>query len=234
MLRVGIEHTDYFNDTLAGNPSPLSPVSDFWQRVQASLVRRISHRDKLTGLDARIRLNDGLLKGTNKALRIALAKQLASELVAFGECHPIELGRHKQWQPSDFGAHPTLHSAITSLKMARYAKPSGCVSRCNWTCSNTSCGNVGLSVDYVGSAIRAKNVTVVHYCRDHLQETWLVISAAGGTISNYAGPIQLSGLLDDPRIMSACQASPFERIAFWDRTHAWYRWLKPLEAAAQY
>ena len=45
--RVAVEHTDYFNDTLAGQPSPRSTIADFWKLVQDSLVRRISHRKHL-------------------------------------------------------------------------------------------------------------------------------------------------------------------------------------------
>lgn len=37
--RIGIEHTAYFNDTVAGKRSPLTPVANFWELVQASLVR---------------------------------------------------------------------------------------------------------------------------------------------------------------------------------------------------
>ena len=34
--RIGIEHTDYFNDTVAGWCSPLTPIEMFWDCVQAS------------------------------------------------------------------------------------------------------------------------------------------------------------------------------------------------------
>ena len=58
--RVALEHTDYFNDTAAGHLSPLTPIAEFWKLVQASLVRRVSHRKHLTGIEATVTLKRNL------------------------------------------------------------------------------------------------------------------------------------------------------------------------------
>lgn len=45
--RVAIEHTSYFCDTVPGKCSPVTPIADFWKRVQISLARRIGQRRHL-------------------------------------------------------------------------------------------------------------------------------------------------------------------------------------------
>jgi len=151
----------------------------FWRDVQGSLVRRISHRKQVTGLDARAKLNVALRIPANDASRIALAKQLAKELVLFVVSHDVEVGKSRQSRPTDFRAYPTLQSAVSWLNVARYAEPTGYASRCNWTCSDTSCGGVALSLANVASAVQAKTRKAAKYRRSPGQELWLLISAAG-------------------------------------------------------
>ena len=55
--RTAIEVTDHYNDTVAGRASPRTPVSNFWELVESSLVRRISHRKPLTGILGSVRFD---------------------------------------------------------------------------------------------------------------------------------------------------------------------------------
>jgi len=234
--RIGIELTDYFNNTTAGTGSPLTPVAAFWELVQDSLVRRISHRKHLTGLDASVTLQTNWVpepwKDPVRAKQ--LAKLLAGSLVAFAETHPVEYPTHRHFNSLELQQTPALHPLVSSLRLSCVSKPSRFVSRCNWTCSNISVGFIGLSIDYITSAVRNKNRKALKYDRSNAQELWLVIAAAGDTLSNHAGPFSQSGELVDSQLMSLCQNSPFDRIIFWERIRCWYKWLKPDEPAKQY
>ena len=86
--RVAVEHTDYFNDTVAGKRSPLTPYYDFWKLVQASLSSRINSnvRPHLSGVSGKVRFKENPPKPKDPT---KLAKQLAKELVCFVEDHPV-------------------------------------------------------------------------------------------------------------------------------------------------
>ena len=68
--RTAIEVTDHYNDTVAGRLSPRTPVGNFWQLVEASLVRRISHRKPLTGILGSVRFNRKVAWPTGKGKAI--------------------------------------------------------------------------------------------------------------------------------------------------------------------
>lgn len=235
--RFGIELTDYFNNTTAGAGSPLTPVSEFWELVQASLVRRISHRKHLAGLDASVSLQAKLLPEPWKDHERfqQLAKQLAASLITFAETHPIEHLTHRCFNRLELQQSPALYPLVTSLRLSsRISMPSGFGSRGIWDCSNISVGSIGLSIDYITSAVKNKNRKAPKYDRRGSDELWLVIAAAGDTLSNHAGPFSQSDKLADPQIMSLCQNSPFDRIIFWERIRCWYKWLKPDKPAEMY
>jgi len=89
-MRVAIEHTGYFNDTTAGQCSPLTPISDFWERVQISLVRRISHRKQLADVMGTVQLNTGRFASQiDSRTQEEMARHLAKEIVEFLDVHPI-------------------------------------------------------------------------------------------------------------------------------------------------
>lgn len=234
--RIGIELTDYFNNTTAGKGSPLTPIAHFWELVQASLVRRISHRKHLTGLDASVTLQPKLVPEPWNCPAFAkqLAQQLAGALVAFAETHPVEHLTHRLFNRHELQQSPVLSPLVSSLRLSRVAKPSRFVSRSSWKCFNISVGFIGLSVGYITSAVQQKNRKSLTYSRNGAQELWLVIAAAGDTLSNHAGPFSVCRELVDSQLMSLCQNSPFDRIIFWERIRCWYKWLKPDEPAVQY
>ena len=78
-------------------------------------------------------------------------------------------------------------------------------------------------VDYVRSAVRKKNKKAPNYSRKGAQELWLLITAAGDTISNHAGPVSENDKLADAELMAHCKHSPFDRIVFWERIRCWYK-----------
>lgn len=230
--RVGIEHTEYFNDTVAGKMSPLTPVDEFWRIVQTSLVRRIGHRRHLTGISARVCFAEKLPVPPNGT---ELARRLAKELVDFIEAHPVRESQRILWRARDFDERcPTLRSLLASLSLLRETDDVGFASRCSWTCSNVVTGHVGLNVRYIKSAIENKNKKAGNYAWSDANEKWLLIAASGATLSNHAGPPMQNVDWAETELMELCRNSPFDRIVLWERVLCWYKWVKPDRRIVQY
>lgn len=229
--RVAIEHTGYFNDTMAGQHSPLTPISDFWKCVQTSLVRRIGRRRRLADMMGRVRLGTGRFAGQCDAkTQEKLAKQFAEEMVDFLEAHPIaETARfpaHSADSPgTEFSDFPTLKSMVFSMSIRRCP---GLVllPRCSWLCDNITTGCIGLNLNYIKTSVKKKNEKAVNYDWRLADEKWLLIVAAGGNLSEQAGGPE-EQLWDDPELRTLCCASPFDKIYFWERVRCWYKLLKP-------
>jgi len=227
--RIAIEHTKYFNDTEAGRRSPLTPIAEFWQLVQASLIRRISHRKHLTGILATIKIKGNLSSPK-------LARQLAKELVNFVEAHQHQVRPSKflRFSCRDFNKYPTLVSMLSSLQLLRGTDDAVPASRCCWTCANITTGDIRLNLKYIKSAIRHKNKKATKYNWDNANEKWLLIAACSSNLSNNAGPASQNVNWVDPELLDLCCESLFDRIVFWERVRCWYKWLKPSEKVVQY
>ena len=221
--RVGIEHTAYFNNTVAGMCSPTTPIAEFWRIVQSSLIRRISHRKHLGSIEARVKFKSNLPKSKNPSKQ---AKQLAKELVAFVEAHPVSKSNYPSFCRQHFSGYPTLESLICSLLLFRRTDDAVFTSRCSWMCSNISTGNIGLNLRNIKTDIENKNKKAVSYNWGRAKEKWLLIAAAGNVSNHAGGPIQDVNWTDT-ELLELCRNSPFDRIVFWERHRCWCKWLKP-------
>ena len=231
--RIAIEHTEYFNDTEAGRLSPLTPIANFWKLVQASLIRRISHRKHLNGILANIEIkeNPTLPKGSTELQE--LARQLAKELVNFVEAHQDRPSKFLLFSGRDFNGYPTLVSMLSSLGLLRETNNAG-DPRCTWTCINITSGCIRPNLEYIKSAINIKNKKATGYDWGNASEKWLLIVASSSNLSNVAGRDMQKVNWVDPKLLDLCRESPFDRIVFWDRDCRWYKWLKPSEKVVQY
>ncbi len=233
--RVAVEHTDYFNDTVHGQRSPLTPTDEFWKAVQASLVRRISHRKDLTGILATVRFTNNLPNPAKPSNYCQLSRSLATELVAFVEAHPVRKSQHIQFRHRDFNGYQTLESLLSSILLSRWTDDVVLASRCSWTCSNVTTGGIGLNLSYIKTAIENKNKKANNYENwGDAREKWLLISASGSNLSNHAGPPMQNVNWADSELLDLCRNSPFDRIVFWERIRNWYKWLKPSKEVVQY
>lgn len=222
--RVAIEHTEYFNDTVAGQCSPLTPIDDFWRDVQDSLARRISHRKHLTGVEASVKFKSDLSISESSEL----ARQLAMELVAFMEAHPVRQSERLLFHNRKFNGFQMLKFMLLRISLSRWTDDSVLASRCAWTCSNITTGGITLSLEYIKSAIKKKNKKATTYENWHsADEKWLLIAASGGNLSNNAGPAWQNVNWADSELRDLRCKSPFDRIVFWERPRDWYKWLKP-------
>jgi hypothetical protein len=229
--RVAIEHTGYFNDTMAGRRSPLTPISGFWKRVQTSLGHRISHRKHLAHVTGRVRLNvRRFAEQPNPKTQEELARQFAEEIVDFLEAHPItdsaRFPSHSANSPGiEFSDFPMLKSMVASMRIRRSP---GLIRlpRCSWLCDNVTTGSIGLNLTYIRTSVARKNKKAVNYDWRSADEKWLLIVAAGGNLSENAGAPE-EQQWNDSELRTLCCASPFDRIYFWERIRRWYKSLKP-------
>jgi len=230
--RVAIEHTDYFNDTVAGKCSPLTPIDEFWRAVQYSLIRRISHRKHLTGISATVNFkrNPSIPRDYKE-----LAKQLAKELVSFVEVHKVRQSEHLNFYCRDFNGRPTLETMLSRLFIWRETDDEIPAFRSHWLCSNTNAGGIGLNWEYIKSAIENKNEKAANYNNwGRADKKWLLIAASGAILSNHAGPLTQNVNKINVDLINICQNSPFDKIVLWERSKCWYKWLKPDRPAVQY
>jgi hypothetical protein len=224
--RTAIEITDHYNDTIAGRGSPRTPIGEFWNLVESSLMRRISHRKNLTGILGNVRFasNVALPSRTKGATS---AKSLAAEIVKFADGHPLKKGRFHTFTRNDFAGYPVLRSLLSAVRLARFTEDIMPASRCSWSCSNITTGPITVSLAYLESAIATKNKKALTYENwDKAEQKWLLIVAGGGNVSTHA-PRQDTGInWRDSTLIQLGKSSPFDRIAFWERIGRWHRWIK--------
>ena len=233
--RVAIEHTSYHSDTVAGTCSPLTPMSEFWENVQASLSRRIRYRKNLADIaTGRVQLKANLKVQGND---IALARQFAEEFVEFLKDRPFS---EKERIPpyltpppvATFSGFRTLESMVSYMWI--YRIKGGNFSRCIWICENISTGCIGLDLNYIKSAIKVKNEKAVKYDWQSAEEKWLLIVAEGGILSNNAGPAEQKVNWNDPILDELCRVSPFNKIVFWEYARNWCKLIKPNKPIVKY
>lgn len=232
--RIWIEHTSYFNDTVSGKCSPTSPIDEFWAEVQASLKRRICKRASLSAVQLSFAMSKNAMIPSRHDHRSKLAKDLAAEIVAFMLANPAEVGVHQSYTSRGFEPNSLLKRFADSIRLSRWMTETVYASRCSWTCSNTTTGVVGLVLRSVTSAIEQKTKKAASYSWPSNGEKWLIIAAAGETVSNHAGPSKQRVEWDDEALATACKQSPFGKILFWERSRCWYKWLKPSRGVHQY
>ena len=232
---LGVEHTSYFNDTSAGVRSPRTPVAEFWNEVQKSLMRRICKRPDLTGILLTVQLRQQALpakpaKGRQQEL---LARSLAKELVEFMLAHPSKVKQWYFYNRHTFATLPTMSQIVESVRIHRWTNDVVYASHGAWDCGNVTTGHIGLSPDYLVSAIKNKDGKAANYSFPLNSKKWLLIAADSLTPSSAVGPADAQNW-SNPNLLATCEKSVFDRILFWERTRCWYKWLKPFCPVCQY
>ncbi len=232
--KLCIEHTSYFNDTVAGKCSPKTVLAEFWEEVQASLKRRICKRPKLGA----VQLSLGFRKKAPIPGRLdeqrLLARSLASELVLFMINNPVRIGKFTRYGRHDWNPVSKLGELVDNMHMSRWDCEDAVASNCSWNCMDISGGSIGLSLNNIISSINQKNKKAKNYIWNRNSELWLMIVADGAIVSNHAGRHQQKVAWSDTDLALACKQSPFDRILFWDQRRCWYKWLKPQRQIKQY
>lgn len=224
--RVGIEHTDYYNDTQHGKCSKLTYLDEFWRRIQSSLKSRISHRKKISNILANVTFKTNVHISRNRNNRNQEARDIAKELVLFTIQNPPskdEWSTTRELCVQDF---PKLH--LYCSKISLYKRQScSTYTHCTWRCTNTTGGHIGLKIDHVKSAVVNKNNKAVNYSWENVDEKWLLISASGSNVSTSAGPDIPSDKWIQPDLIAACSTSIFDRIYFFEYVLNWHREIWP-------
>jgi len=87
-------------------------------------------------------------------------------------------------------------------------------------------GFIGISPNLIKRAIANKTNKAKKYKWDNVQEKWLLIAAAGQTITNHGGPPNQNVQWKNVTVSASCQESPFDRIFFWGAIRGWHKELK--------
>lgn len=227
-LRLGIELTDYHLDSAPGQSSPAARLNSMFEAIQASIVRRISHRkdrDRLGELEGTFHLRTGLRKQH--------ARPLAGEIVDFLSAVKLKRGERKVF--SSFGpGHKLMCEYVSNLRLRRRGFAGYSNSHCNWRCFNTGTGNVGIVTDVIEAHIRQKAKKAAAYRRHNMDQLWLLITAAGDFVQRRAGPLTR----DEERRMDSLrgvgQSSGFDRVLFWERVGDWCKEIWPGAPAVRF
>ena len=228
--RVAIEHTDHHNDTVAGQMSPLTPTAEFWLHVETRLMRRVSHRKQLTGLQVRIRfVGNPTFPCYKDPQHKELARKLAAEIVDFALSHPIAKGSgFHSFRKSDFRSHGTMNQFLSSLRLSRSTDEHVGASKDRWICDNVGTGPVTVSLEFIRSSIAAKNEKATTYNWGTATERWLLIACGGKHVNTDAPRFELVDInWNDPILVNLFRDSPFDRIFIWNRVHSQIKTLKP-------
>jgi hypothetical protein len=223
--RIGVELTEYFNDAMPGDSSPVAAIDGFWRNVQTSLMRRISHlghRPHLVETEARVTF------GECPPPRKALAGLLAGELVAFASAQQIQEREYRTVRARDFGAeYPKMKRWVKSILLYRNCAGVRVPSRCSWECDNVSCGAMGLRLEYIKSIIETKNDKAANYDWRDAEEKWLLIVASDARVGNRSGPPVPEDTWNDEGLTGLCRESPYDRIFVWESVRCWCKSLRP-------
>ena len=231
-IRTAIEITDHFNDTVAGRPSPRTPVSNFWELVEASLVRRFSHRKHLTGISGSVRFDGRVAwpSGRGNAIRTSTlehARSLAEEIVQFAEVNEVKLGQSLSFHRKDFATYPTMAALLISLRIVRLTDEAVPASRFAWVCADITTGHIAVNLTFIKSSIAAKNKKAVGYENwGKAERKWLLLVAGGGGVSTHAPRSAVGIDWGNLELTKLCKESPYDAIVFWERIGRWHRWLK--------
>ncbi|HUT33084.1 MAG TPA: hypothetical protein VNE39_06375 [Planctomycetota bacterium] len=228
--RIGVELTEYHVDAPPGSASAGRAVSAFSELVQASLVRRISHRPCLQTTWANFSLSRAKAAALAKddGDRNRLARSIARELVAVALEHP--LGPGEQWSASRREFRKDHSMLADWVGHVRFHRPQGDFQAnpyLNWCCHEAVAANVGPVEQHLVEAIAGKQRKASGYRWRNAAERWLVVAASGATPYNCIGPWtgDVEGALASAVL--ACADSGFDRIFVWERVSGWYRQLKP-------
>ena len=232
-IRIAIEHTSYRNDTVAGKCSPITPISDFWERVLDDLIPKINQVKHLTAINGTVRLktdiygNVHLKEGqTLSGDCIHQANEFAKELVSFAENHPIKMNSPLTFRHFDSTKYSTLSPLCDYLQLSRWKNDAVIACRVSWKCNNIDLGFIGLSQEYIESIIREKNKKAQKYNWGNAQEKWLLIVADNLDISSAAGRNIDANIWEKLKLLECCTNSPFDIIVFWENVSEGHEWLK--------
>lgn len=198
--------------------SPSKRASGFWDKVAAEVVTRIE------GLRIPVYMHVSLK--VPELLKRKHIRPLADQLSRFAQefCPEGDLDRthHEAFSAASY---PVIHEHVEWISLTRLDDTYGI----RPTCSNLTVAHVGPVTAYITNHILLKSGKENFTWRPGAEKC-LLVCASGGTVTSRAGPPPPDpSVWDDKELISACEASIFDRVYFWERVRGWHERLKPSE-----
>lgn len=192
-LVVGIEHTDYYNDSVPGQSSPGQLLYDFWGNVTTIVEKRVSDKSEFHNVSGRFKLDKRKLEAkaqtiTSKEEGIALCTAFADQLSDLvndflssddEECSYCNYRRMPENMVRLPDVHMELHEYFLQIDLRKVSFWQ--TIRYGWHANvNASC--IGLSASKLAEIVRDKKDKCKGYCTDDIDELWLLVAAPATTV----------------------------------------------------
>ncbi len=224
LKRVGVEVRVYFNDEVSAEGSEGQRLNAFWGAVQQEIENLKTESGQLLEVHAYV----GLKKDRLAQARLgSLVKELAAEIFGFvlnaSETATSSIIIVPDWEErklSEFAGHPLMQKYVGEVRVRKgfFAF---------WD-ANVNAGHVGVSPKRLAKIIAEKGKKATGYNTQGLDELWLLIAAPHDTVFNAMHPFPEQAHLDDQDVLTACSATPFNKVFFWSSPpHEWTRQICP-------
>jgi len=222
--RVGIEVRVYFNDENAAKGSEGQQLNRFWAGVRQEIEKLKTKTGQLYRVHVYVELKKEELKDVKLGL---LVKKLAAEIFDFvqraSETATSSIIVIPDWKErvfSGFDGYPLMEEYVAEVRIRKgfFAF---------WD-ANVNATYVGISSKQIATIIAGKSKKAKDYGRQGLDELWLLVAAPHDTVFNAMHGSPEQAHLDDPALLAACSATPFDKIFFWSSPpHEWVRQIWP-------
>ena len=230
VLWIGIEHTDYHVDAPPGVRSPGGAIRAFWRLVQASLVRRISHRSCLQSTRASVSFRRGKVAALPDRLPAGkrLARSIASELVDHALAQSVGPGGLCiSWSRDLRSDHPLLASWLNEVTLWRQEEEIPVNPYFDWRCVEATAACIGPVKEHFVRIVGVKAEKARTYCWRNAEERWLLVVASGSTPYSRIGPWTRDVEQSLASARPACETSPFDHVFVWERIGDWHKQVWP-------
>ncbi len=239
--RVGIEHTDYYNDATPGKPSEGQLLYEFWDNVTEFVKSKVGDGLDLRYIKGYFKLKKQELiskarKIDSKEEALNLVEAISNELISLirkfsednnntAQYRNAAYRRNLQNTPQIPVEYPNLNNYVLqidlkkvdfwqSFKYALYA--------------DVNAAGFSVSIPVLTKIIENKKKQYCNYHSEHVDELWLLIAAPATTVHNasHSHPNLINWL--DAKLLNECKSANFDKIFFWSRKpSAWCHQIWP-------
>lgn len=237
--RVGIEHTDYYNDATPGKPSQGQLLYEFWDNVTGFVESKIGDESDLRCIKGHFKLNKQELiskahKIGSKEEALNLAEAISNELISLIKKFSVDNAAEYSYAAYHRIPENTLPIPAEYPNLKNYVLQIDLEKVDFWQSfkhalyANVNAAHIGVSIPVLIKIIENKKEKYRNYCSEHIVELWLLIAAPATTVHNatHSHPNFVNWL--DAKLLNECKSANFDKIFFWSRKHpCWHHRIWP-------
>lgn len=237
--RVGIEHTDYYNDATPGKPSQGQLLYEFWDNVTGFVESKIGDESNLRCIKGYFKLNKQELiskahKIGSKEEALNLADAISNELISLIRKFSEDNAAEYSYAAYRRIPENTLPIPVEYLNLNNYVlqikleKVDLLQSFKHALHANVKGAYIGVSIPLLIKIIENKKEKYCNYYNEHVDELWLLIAAPATTVHNASPshPNFINWL--DAKLLNECKSVNFDKIFFWShKSPAWHHQIWP-------